>query len=70
VVQTAAASLAFNAAGWVQRGRLGRVQGTLAVNGAKDGMTEDEEDEEWEVEMISGVMEAIEREGSSEDVGT
>jgi hypothetical protein len=42
----------------------------LAVNGAKDRMTEDEDDEEWEVEMISGVMEAIEREGSSEDVGT
>jgi hypothetical protein len=70
VVQTAAASLAFNAAGWVQRGRVGRVQGTSSVNGVKDGMTEDEEDEEWEVEMISAVLEAIEREGSSEDVGT
>jgi hypothetical protein len=69
VVQTAAASLAFNAAGWVQRGRVGRVQGTLAVNGVGDGMSEDEEDEEWEVEMISAVVEAIEREGSTEDVG-
>jgi hypothetical protein len=35
----------------------------------KEGMVVDEEDEEWEVEMVSAVVEAIEREGSSEDVG-
>jgi PUL domain len=69
VVRTAAASLAFNVAGWVQRGRVGRLQVNGQVNGVKEGMVEEEEDEEWEVEMVSAIVEAIEREGNSEDVG-
>ncbi|KAF8221391.1 DUF862-domain-containing protein [Tricholoma matsutake] len=61
-VRTAAASLAFNVAGWMQRGRAGR------IGRAKEGMLENEEDEEWEVEMVSVIIEAIGREGNSEDV--
>jgi desumoylating isopeptidase 1 len=63
-VRTSAASLAFNVAGWMQRGRVGREEG-----GGGEGVREDEEDGEWEVEMVSAVVEAIERETNSEDVG-
>jgi len=71
VVRTAAASLAFNVAGWVQRGRVVSVRGAGvgSGNGVKQGMVEEEEDGEWEVEMVSAVVEAIEREESSEQVG-
>ena len=39
------------------------------VSGVQEGMDESEEDEDWEVEMVSVVVEAIGREESSEDVG-
>jgi desumoylating isopeptidase 1 len=52
LVRTAAASLAFNAAGWIHRGRVGSVQGTGvgSVDEGKEGKLEDEEDGEWEDE--------------------
>ncbi|EIN12585.1 thioredoxin family protein [Punctularia strigosozonata HHB-11173 SS5] len=60
-VRTAAASLAFNVSAWLQKGRVERVRG-------RTGATEDEEDPEWEVEMVSAVVEALSREDKSEDV--
>jgi desumoylating isopeptidase 1 len=61
-VRTAAASLAFDVSAWLQKGRVERVRGST-------GATEDEEDPEWEVEMVSAVVEALAREDKSEDVG-
>lgn len=56
-VRTAAASLTFNVAAWTQKGRGGGVgQG-------------EEEEEDWEVEMVSAVVEALDREKGSEEVG-
>jgi len=52
-VRTAASSIAFNMAAWLQNGK---------------GM-EGERNEEWEVEMISAVVEALGREKSNEQVG-
>jgi hypothetical protein len=60
-VRTAAASLAFNVAAFLQKGRVERVRNM----GGGDGW----EDEEWEIEMVSAVVEAIDRERESEDVG-
>lgn len=59
-VRTAAASLAFNAAAFVQKGRVEKVRG---------GAAQVYEDEDWEVEMVSAVVEAIDRETASEEVG-
>jgi len=39
-----------------------------AVNGVQEGMMEGEEDEDWEVEMVSAVLEALGKDGSSEDL--
>lgn len=61
-VRTAAAGLAFNAAALVQVPRVDRVR----RRNRGDVL---EEDEEWEVEMVSAVVEALEREKGSEDVG-
>ncbi|KAG6856278.1 hypothetical protein H0H87_005888 [Tephrocybe sp. NHM501043] len=58
-VRTAAASLAFNVAAFLQKGRVDKVKGN-AVNVF--------EDDEWEVEMASAVVEALDREVSSEEV--
>lgn len=67
LVRVAAASVAFNVAAWVQRGRVARIQGgNEPKNG---GMREDEEDGEWEVELVSAIVEALEREKESEEVG-
>ncbi|EIM85886.1 DUF862-domain-containing protein [Stereum hirsutum FP-91666 SS1] len=66
LVRVAAASVAFNVAAWVQRGRVARIQGgNEPKNG---GMREDEEDGEWEVELVSAIVEALEREKESEEV--
>ncbi|KAG6904808.1 hypothetical protein DXG01_007028 [Tephrocybe rancida] len=59
-VRTAAASLAFNVASFLQKGRVDRVKGAG---------TSVQVDEEWEVEMVSAVVEALDREVSSEEVG-
>jgi desumoylating isopeptidase 1 len=61
-VRTASASLAFNVAAYRQRGRVDKVRG------AKSNYEEDE-DGDWEVEMVSAVVEAIGREKESEEVG-
>jgi len=60
-VRTAAASLAFNVAAYLQKGRVDRVKG--GVSGADSA-----EDGDWEVEIISAVIEAIDREKGSEEV--
>ena len=62
-VRTAAASLAFNVAAYLQKGRVDKVKnGGSEVQGI-------EEDGDWEVEMVSAVVEALNREKSSEEVG-
>jgi desumoylating isopeptidase 1 len=62
-VRTAAASVAFNLAVAIQRSRVERVKA-----GRSDALR-DTLDGEWEVEMLSAVVEAVQREESSEDVG-
>lgn len=68
LVRVAAASVAFNVAAWVQRGRVARIQGG-GNEPNSGGMREDEEDVEWEVELVSAIVEALEREKESEEVG-
>jgi hypothetical protein len=65
LVRVAAASLAFNVGAWVQRGRVTRIKGGDVV----DGIRVDEEDGEWEVELVSAVTEALANEEESEDAG-
>ena len=68
LVRVAAASVAFNTAAWIQRGRVARVRGG-GDGGKVDGATEAEEDVEWEVEIVNAIVEAIKNEQESEDVG-
>ncbi|KAL1950630.1 hypothetical protein VTO73DRAFT_5754 [Trametes versicolor] len=63
-VRTAAASLAFNVAAALQRSRVERVRGVTVGTVP----TEVAEDEEWEVEMVSAVLEALANETQSEEV--
>lgn len=57
-VRTAASSMAFNVAAWLQKGRV------------RDGREEDQDqDEEWEMELISAVVEGLGREKYNEEVG-
>jgi hypothetical protein len=65
LVRVAAASLAFNVGAWVQRSRVARIKGEEAG----DGIRADEEDGEWEVELVSAVAEALAGEEESEDAG-
>ena len=67
LVRVAAASLAFNVGAWVQRGRVARTKGGREE--AVDGIRADEEDGEWEVELVSAVVEALAGEEESEDAG-
>ncbi|KAL1660602.1 PPPDE putative peptidase domain-containing protein [Schizophyllum commune] len=60
-VRTAAASVAFNSAGALQRARVESVRS--GGGGYADG-----EDEDWEIEMVSAVVEALDKEKASEDV--
>ncbi|KAF9019182.1 DUF862-domain-containing protein [Hymenopellis radicata] len=60
-VRTSAASLAFNAAAFIQEGRAEKIR-----NGGR--ATAEYEDEDWEVEMVSAILEALDREKESEDV--
>ncbi|KAL1760409.1 PPPDE putative peptidase domain-containing protein [Schizophyllum commune] len=60
-VRTAAASVAFNAAAALQKARVESVRS--GGGGYADG-----EDEDWEIEMVSAVVEALDKERSSEDV--
>ncbi|KAH9969699.1 PPPDE putative peptidase domain-containing protein [Russula dissimulans] len=63
LVRVAAASLAFNVGAWVQKGRVARFKGEEAVNGIRAN----EEDGEWEAELVSAVAEALRSEEESED---
>ncbi|KAF5374136.1 hypothetical protein D9615_008883 [Tricholomella constricta] len=63
-VRTAAASLAFNVAAFLQKGRVDKVKGG-GGHAARDNTLEDED---WEVEMVSAVVEALGRETTSEEV--
>ncbi|KAH9924254.1 DUF862-domain-containing protein [Epithele typhae] len=65
-VRTAAASVAFDVAATLQRSRVERVTGRAASTGM--GHIEVAEDEEWEVEMVSAVLEALTNETQSEEV--
>jgi hypothetical protein len=60
----AAASLAFNTGTRVQRSRVARIKGEEAA----DGIRTDEEDREWEVDLVSAIAELL-REEESEDAG-
>ncbi|GJE88311.1 PPPDE putative peptidase domain-containing protein [Phanerochaete sordida] len=59
-VRTAAASLAFNVAACVQRARLEQVRARYGPFAAAD------EDGDWEVEVVSAVLEALQNETQSE----
>ena len=54
-MRVAAASLAFNVGAWVKKGRVARIKGEEVA----DGIRADEEDGEWEVELVSAVVEAL-----------
>ncbi|KAG6889127.1 hypothetical protein C0992_006349 [Termitomyces sp. T32_za158] len=58
-VRTAAASLAFNVAAYLQNGRVEKLRG---------GSGNIQEDGDWEVEMASAIVEALNREVTSEEV--
>ncbi|KAJ7134501.1 PPPDE putative peptidase domain-containing protein [Mycena epipterygia] len=68
-VRTAAASLAFNAAACVQRARVaaGAGLGGVTASSANDADAAAAADEDWQVELASALVEALERE-SGEDV--
>lgn len=61
-VRTAAASLAFNIAAYVQKERL------EAVRNRYGPFATSEEDGDWEVEVVSAVLEALRNETQSEDI--
>ncbi|KAI0643182.1 DUF862-domain-containing protein [Trametes meyenii] len=63
-VRTAAASLAFNLAATLQKSRVEKLRGVTAGSVPTDV----EEDEEWEVELVSAVLEALSNEAQSEEV--
>ena len=72
-VRSAAASLAFNVSAFYQRGRVeggrgGSGNGGGGAGGAGD-VAEGEEEGDWEVEMVSAVVEALRNEKASEDIG-
>ena len=62
-VRTAAASLAFNVASFLQKGRL------EAVRARYGPFTGSDDEGEWEVELVSAVLEGIANEKQSEDIG-
>lgn len=61
-VRTAAASLVFNVAEFLQRLRVDKVK-------ARDDGTSAEESEEWELDIVVAVLHAIERETGNEETG-
>ncbi|KAI0688955.1 PPPDE putative peptidase domain-containing protein [Earliella scabrosa] len=63
-VRTAAASLAFDVAATLQKSRVDKLRG--ATTGAAPVNVE--EDEEWEVELVSAILEALSNEVQSEEV--
>ena len=64
-MRTASASLAFNTAAVLQKGRVD------AVKSGRGIQLELEEDlADWQVEIITAVVEALNRETENEEVGT
>lgn len=63
LVRTAAASLAFNVAAFIQKERVEAVMEKYGPFAGPD------EDGEWEVELVSAVLEALANETQSEDIG-
>ncbi|KAL5501594.1 hypothetical protein ACEPAH_8854 [Sanghuangporus vaninii] len=64
-VRTAAASLAFNVSTYVQKPRVDAVRSGRRGEDVQGG---DESEGEWEVELISAIVEAVRNETTSEDV--
>ncbi|KXN84609.1 Desumoylating isopeptidase 1 [Leucoagaricus sp. SymC.cos] len=62
-VRTAAASLTFNVGAWLQSGRIEAVRTGKGIQPDAIG-----EDEDWEIELISAIIEAIGRETGNEEV--
>lgn len=62
LVRTAAASLAFNVSAYVQKERLEQVRKQYGPFAAS------EEDGDWEVEVVSAILEALQKETQSEDI--
>lgn len=62
-VRTAAASLAFNVASFLQNGRLEAVRARYGPFAGSD------DEGEWEVELVSAILEGIANETQSEDIG-
>ena len=69
-VRTAAASLAFNVSVYVQKPRVEKVRGGRRGDDDDDDDEKSDGEEEWEVEIVSAVVEAVRSERMSEDVGT
>ena len=65
LVRVAAANLAFNVGARVQKGRVAGIKGEEVV----DVIRADEEDGEWEVELVSAVVDALASMEESEDAG-
>lgn len=66
LVRTAAASLAFDVSTVLQKSRVEAVKsgrGIKPYRAAEDGFAD------WEVEMVSAVIEALDREKENEEVG-
>ncbi|KAL5482634.1 hypothetical protein ACEPAI_9228 [Sanghuangporus weigelae] len=64
-VRTAAASLAFNVSAYVQKPRVDAARSGRRGEDVQDG---DESEGEWEVELVSAIVEAVRNETTSEDV--
>ncbi|KAF9447302.1 thioredoxin family protein [Macrolepiota fuliginosa MF-IS2] len=62
-IRTAAASLAFNVGAWLQNGRVEAIRNGRGIQPHMVG-----EDEEWQVELISAIVEALSREVANEEI--
>lgn len=63
-VRTAAASLTFNVGAWLQSNRVEAVKDGKGIQADAVG-----EDAEWEVEVVTAILEALVRETGNEEVG-
>ena len=68
-VRSAAASLAFNVSAFYQKERVEGVRGSNSGGAGDVTEGQGEEEGDWEVEMVSAVVEALRNEKASEDVG-
>ncbi|KAF8636584.1 hypothetical protein AX17_003395 [Amanita inopinata Kibby_2008] len=66
MVRSACASLTFNLCAALQKARVQNMGGGVTDN--RDTVVSIDEDEEWEVEMISAIVEALDREKDNEDI--